>query len=87
MNRKSFLRIADSVALVASCSAIGVIALKMGIVLCEAALLVLGAAFLAGDLWHPARGSREARRAASVPDARSWPRPSSLRIALRPGGD
>jgi len=68
LNRKSFLRIADTAALVASCGAAGVVALKLGIVLCGAGLLGLGAAFLVGDVWPVMRNAWHAGPAAVPPD-------------------
>jgi hypothetical protein len=76
LNRKSFLRIADTVALLASCAAVGVVALKLGALLCGVGLFALGGAFLATDLWQLARALRQAP-AAALPGALAWPRSSS----------
>ena len=59
LNRTSFLRIADSVALIASCAAFGAVALELGIVICGAGFLALGSAFLAGDVWQIVRQLRD----------------------------
>jgi hypothetical protein len=66
MNRKSFLRIADSVALISSCAALGAVALELGIAICGVGLLALGTAFLAGDIWQIVRQLRDGQGAVPV---------------------
>ena len=89
LNRKSFLRIADTLALLASCTAVGVLALKLGVMLCGVGLLALGGLFLIGDLRQLAFALRQHRLAPALPVAlaRRCASATSRSIAVRPSGD
>jgi hypothetical protein len=88
MNRTLFLRIADTMALVAICSITGVLALNIGMTLWGTGMIALGAGFLAEDLWRLVRGALRPQAAGRAPDALTWRRrpTTSGAIALRANG-
>lgn len=65
------LRATSTVALLASCTALGATAVKLGLVLCGEGLLGLGAAFLVSEGWSQIRRWRAQRQPAALGDTRA----------------
>ena len=69
-NRTLFLRIAETAALIAICTVVGVFALKIRVTPPGIGMLALGAAFLADELRRLVRNAPASRPIAEPPNGR-----------------